>query len=1575
MKMRMRALILSVALATMSVAFGDFSYNGIKITDKDGEVVPGMWHASYAKARTYAEENHLPLIVFWGNTGCSHCEKSEKSIAANTELAAWAKENDIVLAIAIGGNNKFDHGKYVDAQGKAQTGPKGFAGPSGSYPFVRWYWNDVDNGKVYSKKHQSDISGATVLSVAKAMFTDNGWVSVPKNCVCEFEGSGTEDDRYEVTPATKEVVINVMRDEKCARLKTPTNGTVIAISPNGTTNFSQNVSWEAGEAGKKDDPIRFPVPDGLKTGDQITLKVLDASGNEIGESAVTVVEEPENSPLNPLWIGERKASAPKKMLKAAEDEVPELKFGEWTMDIDVAKDLVKNSDGEAYTLVGLFGSLWCPDCVNTDANFVNQDKFRDWATNKHHVALVAIDIPYVGGSAPLEPEDYTLEPTLLSRKAGWGASGLAYLTRKGVDDDAAGEVLQRNIEFVHSNEYFHRPEDKNPNRTGVPIFVLLRKDGTVAARFTRFAAVSPTTPNDIDNFLKRFDEMIAIASKDGEHDVNKAEDNNGHAGAGAVPLAANGGTAYGELSHADAIDAFKLEGVGGNATVSLTAFGENDEAKFAMSLWKLGEDGVAEYIDRALVRDKTLKSENLWLEWDFTESGDYYVTVANVQNWDKTREDYNTPLDKSFDEANTNENNFVPFAIKSNVSSFNPAEVRATGKAADGEETATFKLSEGECYRITNLDAEKNAEVLDHDGLPADVYIVKEGEGGMNPLYLKDPKAEFTFQLWHPGQVGFEGVKAKIGGKSVLTNFVTVTEKAGLVTKVAVARPAAAGLSGKVSATVSINEESTDFYINGNNGKPRFYVTDGGANTNVDLTFSWDEGDDETRYVLVGFYDEYLKTKTYYGDGKVVLDVAIAEEEIAGETEVLPFAQFRLNMKDKDKAQKSKASIVAAEPILAKSDTVYAKTGTPVTFTVERSVNALGAFTLAYASTYGTLDPAEQSWENFEEESKTFTLKGEIPVGKTAKVTMSIKEGGNVTLGTKSVKVIAVAANAPEFASEVNAFKFYRYVEIPDSTDSLCYLKKEFIEEGDNVSFKLLSGKLPTGVNVSYDADFKALRLSGVPTSTPASSLAGSAVYQVSVKRGKTTITGLATRIVYDYCEPVKNGGGEGSDEPLNPACAVSRTIKDIAFVGQQTMTGGLELDGVLTLTIPATGKASAKLTCTTGTVSFAAKSWRRIDDGDLTAVLVGKTKGFTDWALVVLAKANGEVAAELFYKEGGESYPASAVTVDGIPWSKKPATNWDGYYTVALPVARDYILESRSGYAPRGAAYLTFEVKSSNYKTGTVKWAGALPNGKALSGSTTLTRGEGAAYLPMFMRTKTDTFSAVALVEEFAKSNAVEFAESEGERGCRQAVYEPQFDSTSRKFVNEGHDDVGNVYPVWVHEETTKGAEAGNYAAALTLYGGIYDYKGIDKELSCCCEKFHGTTNMTFSVGSDKFGESDYYDFTLFPAPLDIRVGASSFKFLSSGVNGMKISSFSHKTGILKGSFKLTDDITSAKITANWSGLVVIGWGSCGKCGDGGQPFVHGSWYINDKLHYKVGTRDKYLAVQRGGKIDINAK
>ena len=135
----------------------------------------------------------------------------------------------------------------------------------------------------------------------------------------------------------------------------------------------------------------------------------------------------------------------------------------------------------------------------------------------------------------------------------------------------------------------------------MPIFVLLRKDGTVAARLTYFGKwSSPMADFNWDNGIKRFDEMLEIAKDAGDH-AEATEIENEDATTTPLSFRANGGSATGEISHTDFQDVFKLEGVGGNALQKVTVIGSSD-AVVAVQFMKLNAEGKSEAVGTRVLR-------------------------------------------------------------------------------------------------------------------------------------------------------------------------------------------------------------------------------------------------------------------------------------------------------------------------------------------------------------------------------------------------------------------------------------------------------------------------------------------------------------------------------------------------------------------------------------------------------------------------------------------------------------------------------------------------------------------------------------------------------------------------------------------------------------------------------------------------------------------------------------------------------------------------------------------------------------------------------------------------------------
>ncbi len=533
------------------------------------------------KARALAAAERVPLVVVWSEEDCSHCNDLIAEMNASAaEVSGFLSTNRAVFTF-------FKADTADDGVPAAYYTPRvvydayrfatSVCGGGVPFPIFGFYFERADGTTAKGGTQYGTYGGRSWASFKESYLN---WLA--ENDIRleylggEFAASGTACDRYEAESATAWVDVELVRE--AADAMAGVTNVLVAAWPDGSAS-TNTVEWDAGETARD---VRVEIPTGKFILDAAAvLSLYGQDGFLRGTNAIHFVER-ENSNANPLWLGERTAET--------------LAFGEWTMDIDAAVGKVSSFDGAAYTLVSVQGSLWCPDCGNVDRNFLDvedgegRNRFRAWAAS-NNVALVSVDIPNYNGPAVTN----CASPSLLSRDAyanaiarvrEWPASGAdpaltnmtlrsgrAYLSRKMVVSAEAAAVRVRNHFLVSKNTPFggfHRPEDSNRNRTGVPIFVLLRKDGTVAARMTRFASVSPMAAEreKWDDHIRRFDEMLEIASSE----ATEIENNNWTTTAETLT---NAVSVPASVSHCDTADWYEIDGVQAGSTVRLHLSGES----------------------------------------------------------------------------------------------------------------------------------------------------------------------------------------------------------------------------------------------------------------------------------------------------------------------------------------------------------------------------------------------------------------------------------------------------------------------------------------------------------------------------------------------------------------------------------------------------------------------------------------------------------------------------------------------------------------------------------------------------------------------------------------------------------------------------------------------------------------------------------------------------------------------------------------------------------------------------------------------------------------------------------------
>ena len=1568
-------------LAVVAVCGGVWAhegYNGLTYSISD-EIRPGEMTTRFIKAKEYAEANHVPMLIFWGESTCGICSAFEKALAGTStsgdpeknkqvseEFYAWLAERKYIMTFNIDYGTKANNGLFADDCKKSERFTNNVK--SGKLPTMAIYW-PTDAKKpacweTYQQKDgvvrfpgrpsnmpfrsEADKEGGKVYQLMRNMdyfcgtyFTYDGG---------EFVSSDTEYDRYECEEGTKAVAVEFVREKATVAA---TNMLEIAY-PDGS-NATETVVWGVGDSNKVV-VVDVTVGGLTNAGLQATLVLKAADGSVHATNHITCVEK-ENSAANPLWKTERRDPQ-------ANGLAPELGFGEWTADLEAANHLAERDGG--YVLVSVQGSLWCPDCANTDRNFLDvkdasgANKFRAWAT-EHKVALVSMDVPNYNAAGPT-PETVA-SPTIFSKKAfkttlarpkeypqsgadpaltnAYLRSGLGYLSRKGVPDAEAAEAMAKFRELAVTNTDkggFHRPEDKNAYRTGVPIFVLLRADGSVAARFTGFASVSPMAADreNFDRYIMRFEEMLAIAGEGETGHADPTEIANNYPGAGAVPLKANGGVASNELSHADVRDAFRLDGFGGCARLKTTVRGETN-VEVSVSLWQIVEGKAIQVEDDGKKVSKKGRlnddeGKGITLECELP-AGEYYVDVQAVGG-------------EAFSSTNAAPNNFIAYSVTSEIV-LQPGEAAATATAPEGTNAVSIVFEEGVTYRIVGLDfySEANSNALEWvtggDGL-----LFKARVGGEVCLDLAENGGKITYQKWAPGTVGFaaSGIDAKE------TDDVNVTYRR------------AGGSSGAVTVRVSLNLDETDFFYDwapdldwSSKMLPRFKIN-GASTTNWSETVTWaDDGRPlescVSNIVVTAGEFETHKVSQYFGPGKVVFDLEILGQTEAGVfTNTVDVGRFTISFTDNDNPSAGRVQVTKCDREWAKDLTVYAREDEAVKVILSRIDAAEGLVMADLVPSVGTVTLGGDDydsllgvvWKNRDMLPKTVTVTNLPPAGKKVKLTLKAESPLKVDSAAGSVTIVSVAAGAPAFEREMAGHTIYRHVAVSNAY-------KVVGTKGRELKFAKVSGKLPKGLKAAWNGDTAnpELVISGVPTGKDGE--AASAVFQVTEMRGKDKVPGMTIALDFRLVDPAVSGGPAG--EPLNASCAKSRTFGDIAILRDFGDT--VELFGTLQLTLPANGKASAKLLCDMGKLSFKATSWSDVDseDSSLSCRLLGKSD-YAGWAIDVDACTNGAVRVML----SANGVKMLEAEHDGVLWSKThPATDCAGYYTVTFGVnlfedgSADVTGPGRD-YATEGSAYLTLTMNDSQAKKGTMKWAGVLPNGTKVSGSSVLTENGETMLLPFVKSAKKDVFAGLLEIDR-------EAAKRKEESECWESVSCPVADGTDP------------VLTRWTHSEKSDKTDKGDFTVRYRPYGGIYD---PTLDLGCCCKEGRATTEMDLSVVLPNAG-SDFYGAFGDVEPIKVQVKDTTIvrQDPAGGKNVITLK-FNRKTGVVSGKFDLYTESRDV-LSADYQGVVQLGFGNACGCSIVSEPFVSGFWHVSDKLQTK--DTGKYISLRRGGPVDIDVK
>ena len=146
-----------------------------------GAIVPGEWNTNFQAAKSYAEQNKIPLFLFWSNPGCAQCNKMKKACNTDT-FVAWRRAKQIVMVISEGDRSS-----------------KQFAmNSSKKFPYMRLYWpaGSVDvrfTGRASSIRASGATLEAQLINYLDSLLTN--WTPGTK-----YEGGGNSTESEEDLP-------------------------------------------------------------------------------------------------------------------------------------------------------------------------------------------------------------------------------------------------------------------------------------------------------------------------------------------------------------------------------------------------------------------------------------------------------------------------------------------------------------------------------------------------------------------------------------------------------------------------------------------------------------------------------------------------------------------------------------------------------------------------------------------------------------------------------------------------------------------------------------------------------------------------------------------------------------------------------------------------------------------------------------------------------------------------------------------------------------------------------------------------------------------------------------------------------------------------------------------------------------------------------------------------------------------------------------------------------------------------------------------------------------------------------
>ena len=181
-------------------------FNGVEYSDS-GDIVPGEFTSQFKKAKSYADDNNIPLVVIWVNPGCGYCGSLERNCLRKENVQAWMKSRRYVFVFSVGQDDSDGSSAWT------------YTRQADHYPMCRVHWKRNTKGEKvdYSftgrnrKMHESQAKTKLKLG-EQFMEVVDLYVGDYAGAVPPEEGGGQETP---VLPGLPETLMPIPAEAPC----------------------------------------------------------------------------------------------------------------------------------------------------------------------------------------------------------------------------------------------------------------------------------------------------------------------------------------------------------------------------------------------------------------------------------------------------------------------------------------------------------------------------------------------------------------------------------------------------------------------------------------------------------------------------------------------------------------------------------------------------------------------------------------------------------------------------------------------------------------------------------------------------------------------------------------------------------------------------------------------------------------------------------------------------------------------------------------------------------------------------------------------------------------------------------------------------------------------------------------------------------------------------------------------------------------------------------------------------------------------------------------------------------------